>query len=51
MAIAHCGTLDECLSSITFPAASAGSPARNACQNGKFHGMTARITPSGWNLT
>ena len=33
------------------PATSAGRAARNACQNGKFQGMTARMTPSGWNLT
>ena len=49
IASADCGTFDECLSSITLPAVRAGKPARNACQNGKFHGMTARITPSGWN--
>ena len=51
MASADCGTLEECFSSITLPAVSAGSPARKACQKGKFHGMTARITPSGWNRT
>ena len=51
MASADCGTFDECLSSITLPAESAGRPARNACQNGKFHGITARTTPRGWNRT
>jgi len=34
MASAHWGTFDECFSIITLPAASAGSPARNACQTG-----------------
>jgi hypothetical protein len=50
-ASAHCGTFDACLSSATFPAASAGAANRTTCQKGKFHGITARITPSGWKAT
>ena len=44
---AHCGTFDACFSSTTLPAISAGAATRNTCQNGKFHGMIARIAPSG----
>ena len=47
IANAHCGTFEECLSTIVLPAMSAGAAARNTCQKGKFHGMTARIVPSG----
>ena len=46
-ASAHCGTFDACLSRTTLPAISAGAATRNTCQNGKFHGMIARIAPSG----
>ncbi|SGN98611.1 Uncharacterised protein [Mycobacterium tuberculosis] len=45
---AHCGTFDACLSRPTFPAISTGAANRTACHRGKFHGITARITPSGW---
>ena len=48
MASAHCGTFEACLRSPVLPAISAGAAKRNTCQNGKFHGMTARIGPSGW---
>ena len=36
------------MSSPTLPATSAGAAKRMTCQNGKFHGMTASTTPSGW---
>ena len=45
------GTLLACLSSPTLPAMSAGAAKRIACQSGKFHGMTASTTPSGWCTT
>ena len=48
---AVCGTFDACLSSPTLPAISAGAAKRIACQSGKFHGMIARTTPSGWYST
>ena len=51
IASAHCGTLDACLSRATFPAISAGAAKRKTCQKGKFQGMTARMTPSGWYVT
>ncbi|CAM5456356.1 hypothetical protein SCALM49S_05161 [Streptomyces californicus] len=44
---AVCGTLEACLSSPTLPAMSAGAAKRTTCQSGKFHGITARTTPSG----
>ena len=44
-------TFEACLSRPTLPAMSAGAAKRNTCQNGKFHGMTARITPSGSQAT
>ena len=40
-------TLEACLSSPTLPAIKAGAAKRTTCQNGKFHGMTARIGPNG----
>ena len=46
-ASADCGTFDACFSTIPLPAISVGAPARKTCQNGKFHGMIARIVPSG----
>ena len=51
MASAHCGTLEACLSSPTLPAISAGAAKRKTCQNGKFHGIIASTTPSGWYAT
>ena len=45
---AHWGTLGECFSSAPLPAISAGAANRSTCQNGKFHGMMASTTPSGW---
>jgi hypothetical protein len=48
IASAHCGTFEACFSNPTLPAASAGAAKRNTCQNGKFHGMIARIGPIGW---
>ena len=48
MASAQPGTLPACLSTTAFPAISAGAAARKTCQNGKFHGITASTTPSGW---
>ena len=50
-ASAHCGTFEACLSRPTFPAISAGAAKRKTCQNGKFHGMMARIGPIGWKVT
>ena len=47
MASAHCGTLEACLSTPTFPAIKAGAANRKTCQNGKFHGIIARTAPSG----
>ena len=47
MASAHCGTFEACLSRPTLPAISAGAAKRNACQKGKFHGITASTTPIG----
>jgi hypothetical protein len=35
-------------SATTFPAAIAGAAKRTTCQNGKFHGMIAKMTPNGW---
>ncbi len=48
MASAQPVTLLACLSTPTLPAISAGAAKRNTCQNGKFHGITASTTPSGW---
>ena len=45
------GTLEACLSTMTLPPMSAGSPARMTCQSGNFQGMTASTTPSGWTRT
>ncbi len=50
-ASAPCGTFDACLSSATLPAASAGAAKRITCQKGKFQGITASTTPSGWYST
>ena len=47
MARAHPVTLGECLSRPVLPASRAGAAKRMTCQNGKFHGITARTTPSG----
>jgi len=47
MASAHPGTLLACLSRPTLPAMRAGPINLNTCQYGKFHGITARTTPSG----
>ena len=47
MARALCGTFDACFRRPTFPAISAGAAKRITCQNGKFHGITARIGPMG----
>jgi hypothetical protein len=47
MARAHCGTFEACFSRITFPAMSAGAACLKTCQNGKFHGMMARMGPRG----
>ncbi len=46
-ACAHWGTFDACFKTNVLPAIIAGAAARIACQKGKFHGITARITPSG----
>ena len=51
IASAHWGTLEACLRRAAFPAMNAGARNRTTCQNGKFHGITARITPSGSNAT
>ncbi len=51
MARAQPGTLLACLSSPVFPAIRVGAMNRNACQYGKFHGMTASTTPRGWYVT
>ena len=48
MASAHWGTLGECFSRAALPAISAGAANRSTCQNGKFQGMMASTTPSGW---
>ncbi len=45
------GTLEACFRTMTLPPIRAGMAARKTCQSGKFHGMTARITPSGWKRT
>src|SRR5262245_19831666 len=37
----------ECFTSTTLPASMVGSAMRVSCQIGKFHGMIARIGPSG----
>jgi len=47
IASAHPGTLEACFRTMTLPAISAGMAARNACQSGKFQGMTASTAPSG----
>ena len=43
----HRITLLACLRRATFPAMRLGATNRNTCQNGKFHGITARIGPRG----
>ena len=48
MASAHCGTMEACFSSPTFPAMRAGAAKRKTCQNGKFQGMMASTGPIGW---
>ena len=40
-------TLGACLRSAVLPAISAGPANRMTCQNGKFHGMTAKMMPIG----
>ena len=47
IARAHCGTFEACFSNPTLPAIKAGAAKRKTCQKGKFHGITARIAPSG----
>ena len=47
MASAQPVTSGLCLSSAALPAASAAQANRSTCQNGKFHGITAKTTPSG----
>ena len=42
------GTLGACLSRPTLPTITAGARKRATCQRGKFHGMMASTTPSGW---
>src|SRR5215470_17484071 len=44
---AHPGTLDACFKTPPFPAIRCGAANRMTCQKGKFHGMTARMTPRG----
>ena len=39
--------LSACFNTTAFPAISAGAAARKTCQYGKFHGMMAKMTPSG----
>lgn len=51
MARAQPGTLLACFSTPPLPAIKAGAAKRNTCQKGKFQGMTARMTPSGWKAT
>ena len=51
MALAQPGTFEACFRTPAFPAISPGATKRNTCQNGKFHGITARTTPSGWKVT
>ena len=51
IASADRGTFEACLSTAPFPAMNAGAAKRTTCQNGKFHGITARTTPSGSNAT
>jgi hypothetical protein len=48
MASAQRGTLGACLRIPQLPAMTPGAAKRKACQNGKFHGMIASTTPSGW---
>jgi hypothetical protein len=48
---AHPVTLLACFRTITLPAISAGAACRISCHSGKFHGMIARIGPSGSNAT
>ncbi len=48
MAMATWGTFEACLSRPVLPAIIAGHRKRKTCQYGKFHGMIARIGPSGW---
>ena len=47
IASAHPVTLGECLRIAVLPASRVGAAKRSTCQNGKFHGMTARTTPIG----
>jgi hypothetical protein len=39
--------LGECLRRAALPAMSAGAANRSTCHSGKFHGITARTTPTG----
>ena len=41
------GTLEACFSSATLPAMMLGAAKRVTWKRGKFHGMTARMGPSG----
>ena len=51
MATAQPGTFEECFITAPLPAISPGAANRKTCQNGKFHGITASTTPSGWKMT
>src|SRR3982074_3261460 len=48
MASAQPGTFEESFITAPLPAITPGAANRKTCQNGKFHGITARTTPSGW---
>ena len=39
--------IEACFSTITFPAKMVGTANLIACQKGKFHGITPKITPKG----
>mmetsp|Transcript_86902 Transcript_86902/g.151244 ORF Transcript_86902/g.151244 Transcript_86902/m.151244 type:complete len:225 (-) Transcript_86902:304-978(-) len=51
MAFAQVMTLEACFRSMVFPAERPQAACRNTCQNGKFQGMTIKITPRGWKVT
>jgi len=44
---AHPGTLKACFKTPPFPAIRCCAANRMTCQNGKFHGIIARMTPRG----
>ena len=51
MASAQPGTFEESFITVPLPAIMPGDANRKTYKNGKFHGITASTTPSGWKMT